>query len=417
MGHFLRLLRKELRELLRPRYLLPILMVPIIFVAMGQGFGTIDDQLSEEPKIGVINEDGDAYGDLVAESLDESADVVYSAGEGDPESAVEEVRAAGGNTLFVIPGNFSERIALGNPGTVRLYSAIESASIVGIASSARTEALLGTTGRTVTLNVTNATPAMLDPIVPSYTTYLKGEAIDASPSAVSGSFTASFLFIPIVIAIVILFSGQMVMNAMAVEKENKTLETLLTMPVRRRTIVAAKLVGGAAIGLVATAIYTASFWYYGTAIGDGAFGGGSVGLGFGPLEYVLIGTSIFFALVGALALTLCLGIFTSDRQGAQMLLLPLTGLVFLPTLATMFADVSTLSAPLQLLLYAVPFTHPVVAPKRLLFGDVELVLAGIAYEVVFAGAAIGLAVWLFNSDRLVTGSTGRLGKLFSLIQR
>jgi ABC-2 type transport system permease protein len=417
MGDFRRLLAKEFRELLRPRYLLPILMVPIIFVAMGQGFGTIDDQLAEEPRIGVINEDGDAYGDLVAESLDASADVVYSAEGGDPEAAVEEVRAAGGNTLFVIPEDFSERIALGNTGTVRLYSAIESVSIVGIASSARTEALLGSAGRALTLNVTNATPAMLDPIAPTYTTYLKGEAIDASPSAVSGSFTTSFLFIPIVIAIVILFSGQMVMNAMAVEKENKTLETLLTMPVKRRTIVAAKLVGGASIGLVATAIYTASFWYYGTQIGDGAFGGSNVGLGFGAVEYALIGTSIFFALVGALALTLCLGIFTSDRQGAQMLLLPLTALVFLPTLATMFADISTLSTPLQLLLYAIPFTHPVVAPKSLLFGDVGIVLAGIAYEVVFAGGAIGLAVRLFNSDRLVTGSTGRLGKLFSFMQR
>jgi len=417
MRQFRRLLAKELRELLRPRYLLPILMVPIVFVAMGQGFGSIDQQLSEQPAVGVINEDGDRYGDLVVESLNESADVVYAAEEGDPEAAVEEVQAAGGDTLFVIPEDFSERIALGNPGTVRLYSAIESVSIVGIAGSARTEALLDSAGRRVTLSVTNATPAMLDPVAPSYTTYLKGEAIDASPGAISGSFTVSFIFIPIVIAIVILFSGQMVMNAMAVEKENKTLETLLTMPVRRRTIVAAKLVGGAAIGLVATAIYTASFWYYGTAIGDGGLGSGSVGLGFGPVEYGLIGASIFFALVGALALTLCLGIFTSDRQGAQMLLLPLTALVFLPTLATMFADVTTLSAPLQALLYAVPFTHPVIAPKRLLFGDVGFVLAGIAYEVLFAGAAIGLAIWLFNSDRLVTGSTGRLGKLFSLLQR
>ena len=417
MKHFWRLLFKEFRELLRPRYLLPILMVPIVFVAMGQGFGSIDDQLAETPKVGVIVEDDGRYGDLVAESIRSNADVVYSGSGGDPERALERVRAKDGAALIVVPNGFSERISSGEQGQIRVYSAIESVSIVGIASSTRTDALVGAAARAVTLEATGASPATLNPIATSHTTYLKGEAIDASPSAVSGSFTASFIFIPIVIAIVILFSGQMVMNAMAVEKENRTLETLLTMPVNRRTIVGAKLVGGASIGLVATAIYTASFWYYGNSIGDFGGVGGDVGLSFGPMEYVLIGVSIFFALVGALALTLCLGIFTDDRQGAQMLLLPLTGLVFAPALATMFADVSTLSLPLRAILYAIPFTHPIIAPKRLLFGDVGFVLAGIAYEVAFAAGAIGLAIWLFNSDRLVTGSTGRLGTVFSFMQR
>lgn len=100
-----------------------------------------------------------------------------------------------------------------------------------------------------------------------------------------------------------------------------------------------------------------------------------------------------------------------------MLLLPLAALVFLPTLATMFADVSTLSLPLQAVLYAIPFPHPVIAPKHLLFENVGVVLAGIAYEATFAAAMIGLAVWLFNSDRLITGSTGRLGTLLSFMQR
>ncbi|MFB6353876.1 MAG: ABC transporter permease [Halobacteriales archaeon] len=418
MRAFLRLLRKEIRELLRPRYLLPILLVPVVFVAMGQGFGSVEEQLDARPTVGVINADDGPYGEVVVESLESNAEVADAAEDGDPERALERVRAEGGTTLFVIPADFTERIEAGEPGGIRLYAAVESVSIVGIASSARTEALLQDAGRQVTLAVTGASPAALDPIEPTYTTYVKGRAIDASPAAISGSFTASFIFIPIVIAIVILFSGQMVMNAMAVEQENKTLETLLTMPVKRRTIVASKLVGGALIGLVATAIYTASFYYYGTSFGSGGlFGGGRIGPGFGPGEYALIGASIFFALVGALALTLCLGIFASDRQGAQMLLLPLAALVFLPTLATMFADVSTLSLPLQAVLYAIPFTHPVIAPKHLLFENVGVVLAGIAYEALFAAAMIGLAVWLFNSDRLVTGSTGRLGALLSFMQR
>ena len=52
MNDFLRLVRKEARELLRPRYILPILFIPIVFVGLGQGFGGIDDQLEDEPQVG-----------------------------------------------------------------------------------------------------------------------------------------------------------------------------------------------------------------------------------------------------------------------------------------------------------------------------------------------------------------------------
>ncbi|PSP75080.1 hypothetical protein BRC81_16495 [Halobacteriales archaeon QS_1_68_20] len=54
--------------------------------------------------------------------------------------------------------------------------------------------------------------------------------------------------------------------------------------------------------------------------------------------------------------------FAGDRQGAQMLLFPLTVFAVVP----MFTDLSTLSLPLQALLFAIPFTHPIVAPKQLL---------------------------------------------------
>jgi ABC-2 type transport system permease protein len=100
-----------------------------------------------------------------------------------------------------------------------------------------------------------------------------------------------------------------------------------------------------------------------------------------------------------------------------MLLLPLSALAIVPMFATMFTDVDTLGPVMKAALLAIPFTHPIIAPKRLLFDDYELVAAGIAYELLFAVAAVWLAVKLFESDRPITGNAGWLDRLVRLVQR
>jgi len=416
MRQFLRLTWKEVRELLRPRYILPILLVPILFVALGQGFGGIDEATSGQPSVGVVVNDTGEYGAIVNETYSQGAEVVYHGANVSPAEALERTRAAGGTALVVVPGGFSERIAAGEQGGVQVRTVVESVSLSGIASSGQVDGLLGAAAQRITKAATGATDAQLDPVDASYVTLVKGQQVSQPPSVLSGAFTSQFIFIPVVIMLVIVFSGQMVINSMGMEKEHKTLETLLTMPVARRTIVAAKLVGSATVGLLAAGVFTIALFEYQSGLTGGA-SALPAAFSLGATEYLVIGVAIFFAVVGALALALVLGVFAGDRQGAQILLFPLSILAIAPAFATMFADFSTLSLPLQALLFAIPFTHPVMAPKQLMFGDGGLVLAGIAYEAVFALAAIGLAVYVFNSDRVVTGSAGRLGGWLERLQR
>ncbi|QGN05908.1 ABC transporter permease [Halorhabdus sp. CBA1104] len=415
MNHFWRLLWKETRELLRPRYLLPILLIPVIFVGLGQGIGGIDDTTAGQPEIGILNEDDGQYGELVNATIGQNASVVYYAESGDPAAAVEMVDERGGEALIVIPDGFTERIHQRKAGTVGVHSVVRSLSLSGISSSAQVDQRLQATGRVLTLNVTGTTPAMLDPIRPAYTTYLEGTTLEnTSPGTLSGSFATQFIFIPVVIMFVIIFSGQMVINSMGAEKENKTLETLLTMPVKRSTIVAAKLVGSASIGLLGAALYTVSIYYYQSSFTDGT---ASAALSLGIVDYAIVGISLFLSLVGVLALALVLGIFAGDRQGAQMLLFPISILAIVPMFATMFTDVAKLSLPLRAILLAIPFTHPAIAPKRLLLNDTTMVIGGIVYEAIFAIGMIWLAIRVFNSDRLVTGSSGRVGQWLSRLQQ
>ena len=414
MRPFTRLVWKEARELLRPRYILPILLLPLIFVGMGQGFSGVEAQLGQEPTVGVVDHDDGEYGNVVVETLESRSNLAYRSTDGSVQTALNETSAAGGNAVIAIPGNFTERIESGERGRVHLYTTVESVSIVGIASSAQVEELLSASAHNVTVAVTGASEAQLDPIERDHTTYVKGRQLDAPPGVVSTAFTSQFIFVPVIIMLAIVFSGQMVMNSMASETEHKTLETLLAMPVERRSIVAAKLVGGSVVGLVATALYTAGIAFSNLSVGEV---GGSGALTLGAGDYLLIGVSLFFTLVGTLALALCLGLFADSQQGAQMLLLPLSGLAIVPMFATMFTDVDVLGVGTKALLLAIPFTHPIIAPKRLLFDDTGLVLAGIGYEICFALAAVWLAVKLFESDRPITGNAGWLDRLLRLVQQ
>ena len=414
MRPFTRLVWKEARELLRPRYILPILLLPLIFVGMGQGFSGVKAQLGQELTVSVVDRDGGEYGDVVVETLENRSNLAYRSTDGSVQTALNETSAAGGNAVIAIPGNFTERIESGERGRVRLYTTVESVSIVGIASSAQVEELLSASAHNVTVAATGASEAQLDPIERDHTTYVKGRQLDAPPGVVSTAFTSQFIFVPVIIMLAIVFSGQMVMNSMASETEHKTLETLLAMPVERRSIVAAKLVGGSVVGLVATALYTAGIAFSNLSVGEV---GGSGALTLGAGDYLLIGVSLFFTLVGTLALALCLGLFADSQQGAQMLLLPLSGLAIVPMFATMFTDVDVLGVGTKALLLAIPFTHPIIAPKRLLFDDTGLVLAGIGYEICFALAAVWLAVKLFESDRPITGNAGWLDRLLRLVQQ
>jgi hypothetical protein len=48
-----------------------------------------------------------------------------------------------------------------------------------------------------------------------------------------------------------------------------------------------------------------------------------------------------------------------------------------------------------------------MAPRALLFDDYLLVVSGIIYVSIFAVIMIIFAVWVFKTDRLLTGSVKR----------
>jgi ABC-2 type transport system permease protein len=202
----------------------------------------------------------------------------------------------------------------------------------------------------------------------------------------------------------IIMAGSSVISSMGLEKENKTLETLLTLPVRRSHIVIGKIVGSALVGMIMAAIYMIGFSRYMSSFQISDINLADFGLALGMQDYLLVGISLFVALLAGLALCIVLGTFAKNYRSAQTLVFPITALAMISMFATMFKDFDTIPVVLRILVFAIPFSHPMMAMRALMLDNYLLVIGGIAYTAVFTAIMIWIAVRIFNSDRLLTGS-------------
>ena len=204
---------------------------------------------------------------------------------------------------------------------------------------------------------------------------------------------------------IIIMAGSMVISSMALEKENKTLETLLTLPVKRVSIVAGKIIASAIIGLILAVIYIIGFSYYMTSFQiSGPINVVSLGLVLDPTDLLLLGLSVFVTLIAALSFCMLLGTMAKNFKSAQTLTFPVTILALIPMFMTMFKDFDTLPLALKAFLFGIPFSHPMMAPRALIFDDYLLVVGGIIYVLIFAIIMIIIVVYVFKTDRLLTGS-------------
>jgi len=406
--------RKEIRELLTPATFVPIILVALIFGAMGNSMQGIQQQATTPPIIGVIVEDNNTLGSVASSILHSQAKVVFnSTSSNDIEVGLSELRKKDGIALIVIPYNFTDRIRSEHPGNIKIYWIMKGAGLLDTISSSFFNAIIANINtniakRLISENTSVNTSFILSPTQRIETTSFKNlEFPGISPDAISSMLSSQSLLIPIIMMMIIIMAGSIVITSMALEKENKTLETLLTLPVKRTSIVAGKIIAAAAIGLLLAIIYMVGMQYYfaGFQFSTTAVSLATYGLVLTSTDFIWIGLSLFFALIAGLALCMLLGTFAKNYKSAQTLTFPITMLAMIPMFITMFADFDTLPLALKIFTFAIPFSHPMMASRALLFKDYVLVTGGIVYVIIFALVTISIVVWVFKTDRLLVGTT------------
>jgi ABC-2 type transport system permease protein len=400
---------KEIKELLTVATIVPVVVMAVLFASLGGMIGGVQDEASQPPMIGLIVQDPDSSWSRLAQgTISNHTEVVY--GGADIDEGLKTIHSAGGTALLVIPQDFGDNISSKRPGTIAVYWIMYGAGLMDSISSSVVDGIIAQVNTDISKvmieegSSSNAS-MVLSPTIKSETTFFKEKSIEGvSPSAISSMLSSQSFIIPLVVMMMILMSGSTVISSMGLEKENKTLETLLTMPVKRSHIVLGKLGGAAVVGLLMAFIYMAGMAYYMNGMqGSAAIDMARYGLVLETVDYVLVGISLFLSVLSGLALCMLLGGMARDYKAAQSIIPLIVFLAMLPYFVLMMKDFNTLPALLQAVLFAIPFTHPMMAMNNLMFDDYGLVLAGIAYQLLFAAIAVAAAVWLFKKDLLITG--------------
>ena len=408
---FTTILVKELKELIRdPKILIGMIVLPlVIFPVMGLVLGYAVETAQEEAQkatLLVVNNDGEEWSENFISYLNETMNVAVLTDITPQEVVTQNLLTEYNSTQFVeIPSDFSQNMTQhiddgdwAVTATVNVYGVFQGGGIFSNIGSSSFSAFVSGFNRAIAPDV----------IYTSQSTIIKGEIQEGiDPATLSSLMLSQSIALPITLMIMLTYSMQIAATSVAMEKEEKTLETLLTVPVDRFAILMGKLSSTIIVAGVAAVTVLVGYNYM---LGSVTFGITStatidlvaLGLVPSPLGYALLGISLFVTLLSALALAVIISAFSEDVRGAQALVGYLYPIVFIPALVLIYLDINTLPLAIKAILYAIPYSHPIIATKVIALGDYTTVALGIIYVAAFTVVIMYIASRLFATEKILT---------------
>jgi len=120
------------------------------------------------------------------------------------------------------------------------------------------------------------------------------------------------------------------------------------------------------------------------------------------LGYVILGISLFITLLSALALAVILSAFAEDVRGAQSLVSYVYPFLFVPSLILIYIDINTLPVWLRTVLFAIPYSQPIIASRAVAMEDYLTAIIGIIYVTAFTSVIMYVASRLFATEKILT---------------
>lgn len=420
MNIFLILVRKEIKELVSKQLIISIAAMLFIFHVIGKLTGEQAARAtSANSRLVVVDLDRSDLSARLALGLEQSGYKVALSPLAGAEETLASPDYAGESVFLALPAGMQNAVDSGTKPEVAVYArfrqslsgmtAALSASRMGKIKQRVNDAL---SGYAIKKSAPAADAAFLKaPASLAEFVSMDGVTARISVAQVTAFAQSQTYFFPIAVFFIVVISAQMVMTAVASEKENKTLETLLSSPVDRRLLVLSKLSASACIAAIFSGAYMLGMRSFMSGI-TGSRGGeaalsardalAKLGMLISPQGYLLIGVSVLFCILCALAIAFILGALAEDVKSIQGMMTPLMMMLMLSYLLPMFVDLPSASTGVKLLLYAIPFTHAFIAPQNVMSGGVAAVLWGIAYQAAVCAVFVTVAGRLFSGESLLT---------------
>ena len=229
---------------------------------------------------------------------------------------------------------------------------------------------------------------------------------------------------PLILFMLIVLTAQTIITAVAAEKTDKTLETLLASPVPRGHVIGAKMLAALivaviyalsyGVGFLVTMLMTVSGTGEGMDLGQAMTDIAKLNQAVETLElqipvwgWMLVILELLLTIGIALMASIILGALVQDAKSSQNASLPILVCAMLPYILSMISDIRQMEGITQILMYAIPFTHTFIATSCLRFHDMGLLCIGLIYQAVFLALMTAAALKLYRSDILFIGMPKR----------
>ncbi len=425
---FINLLKKELSELINAQMIFSLIFSLAIFMIMGNVMQSVTKEMADEavnPKINICDLDDTDYTKTMIESFKEKGSnvTVVSVTNDDYAAALKDSDI---KSYVVIPKGFTEELENGKKPSVISVKKIKSASTFSSLTTG------GTDGTTSLINsyisfeladqqgVSEENLKIIEaPLSVEDHTVVGDRSAKIASSTILGKISTQNMLLPVIVLVLLMLTSQSLIASISNEKIDKTLETLLSTPVTRGSVITAKMLAAAIVALINAGVMMFGFSTYTkgmtsavtsdlgiteavtkTLSADEAFR--QLGLNLSAIDYAMVGVQLFLTIMICLAISIILGALVNDSKSAQTMLLPIMMMVMIPWLISVFTDVNSLPLAAKLIVYAIPFTHTFTAIPNLMFGNITEFWLGLGYQFVIFLIVMFFALKLFKSDKILT---------------
>lgn len=419
---FFKLFKKELKDLITLQTLIPLVIFVGIFMLIGNLMSNIGEDINDKMGSAVICDQDQSELSKQSISMLEKAGLKVTLIQGtEPKDLINQAYKTDGHTcVAVIPKGFEEGIKNSKIQEIEIISALKSFSMMGNndKSAQNVAEIIKESISTSIMQQANPnadTEYLKNPVKTVDVTVVAGKSEKINSDMLMSFAMQQSIFIPIIVFMLIMFASQLNVAAIANEKNDKTLETLLSAPVSRLAVLGSKMCASGVFSLLMAGVYMFGFSSY----MNGMMGGmgakdevinssginealANLGLKLGAGQYALIGVQLFLTILIALAISMILGALAKDLKSAQSLTMPLMLFTMIPYFVTMFLDVNSLPLIGKVLINLIPFTHTFTASSNLLFGNYTMFFIGMGYQMVFLAIVLFMAVRVFSTDKIFT---------------
>ncbi len=415
------LLKKELSELLNKQMLLGLLVSFILIVMLGFVMtSTVSGTLEESGEVHIIDLDQTDFTNQIVSKLEEKGYTVKSVSDTRPYEVI--LSEQNWNDAAVLPEGLTD-LLLNQQEACQIDSVtvLKTTSTMSIAFAESSSADYVTSAINLLLSEIYLTEDMAfleKPVTATPYTVANGKSVQANSAALVGSLAMFDQLMPLVLFLLIVLTSQTIITAVAAEKTDKTLETLLSSPVPRSVIIGAKMLAALITALIYAAVYGAGFLVSLLANVDRtaenvdiaeAFTSmmntqdavRTLGLQIPFLGWVGVILQLLLTIGIALTASMILGGLVEDAKGSQTASLPILVCTMFPYILSMVSDIRGMGS-LKYLLYCIPFTHTFIATGCLRFHDTGLFFGGMIYQIIFLAGIAFAALKLYQSDILFT---------------